>query len=526
MHFRISAILTALFLSQPLLELWAAPPHSSLQEKIKRGEVVVPKHDLEISQKELSELGFDLSRFKPSAPSVAGPFRMLVLLVDFSDERAQTAPVSFDSLLFSKTQSSVRRYYLENSYGVLDLVTVNYPSALGWRRAPQSSSYYADSNYGLGSYPQNARKLVEDAVDLADPLVNFADYDNNADGYVDGVAVVHAGPGAEYTGNSNDIWSHKWAITPRLKDGVYVYSYTMEPEYWISPGDMTIGVFCHEFGHLIGNLPDLYDLDGGSQGIGRWSLMAGGTWNGNMGSSPSHFDAWCKIRLGFAASNVVSSDRTAVPIPSAEKSKAGIFRLWTDGSQGPEYFLVENRQRTGYDAALPSSGLLIWHIDDTVSTTNRRPWYPPNSPATGHYQVALVQADNLYHLEKNLNGGDAGDPFPGSTTNRTFNSASLPNSLSYTGLPSFVRVENISASKDTMTADLFVRGSSCVAIKGDLNGDAALTAADVSLLLSCVFQSLGNCNLCVADVDCDGTLAPGDLVLQLNAVFLALPFPC
>ncbi len=507
------------------------PPHPSLHEKIKRGEIVVPKHDLSIDEKELADLGIDLSGFQsnvlPPGRPASGPFRILVLLVDFSDKGSQTPPVFFDSLIFSKTKSSVRRYYLENSYGLLDLVTVHYPSATRWLRAPQTLAYYAGTNYGLGTYPQNARKLVEDAVDLADPLVNFANYDNNGDGYVDGLAVIHSGPGAEFTGSSLDIWSHKWAITPRLKDGVYVFNYTMEPEYWSAPGDMTIGVYCHEFGHIIGGLPDLYDLDGGSQGIGRFSVMAGGTWNGTRGSSPAHFDAWCKIRLGFAAPNVVSSDRAAVPIPSAEKSDTSIFRLWTNGSTGPEYFLVENRQQTGYDAALPASGLLIWHIDDTVSTGNRFPWYPPNSPGAGHYQIALVQADNLYQLEKNQSSGNTGDPFPGSALNRTFNTTTAPNSASYAGNFSFVQVENISGSKDTMTADFFVRANAaCPAAKGDMNLDAKLTPADVSLFLNCVFQLTGNCDLCFADVDCDGRLAPSDLVMELDAVFKNISFPC
>ncbi|MGH8003237.1 MAG: M6 family metalloprotease domain-containing protein, partial [Limisphaerales bacterium] len=320
---------------------------------------------------------------------------------------------------------------------------------------------------------------------------------------------------------------HKWGIIPRLRDGVYIFSYEMEPEYWTTPGDMTIGVFCHMLGHSIGGLPDLYDIDGGSQGIGRWSLMAGGSWNGSLGSSPAHFDAWCKIRLGFAVPYVISSNRFGVQIPNAEQSSAGIFRLWNNGALGPEYYLVENRQRVGYDAALPSSGLLIWHIDDTVSSGNRREWYPPNPPSSGHYQVALVQADNLFQLEKNQNSGNSGDPFPGSTVNRNFNSLTAPNSASYTGESTFVKVENISASKDTMTADLGVlAGGFCSTVKGDMNADSGLTAADVMLLLNCVFLQAGSCDFCFTDVNCDGVLRPADVVLELFAVLAALPFPC
>ena len=110
--------------------------------------------------------------------------------------------------------------------------------------------------------------------------------------------IIHSGPGAEFTGNVNDIWSHKWGITPQSRDGVLISSYAIMPEYWSTPGDITIGVFAHELGHVFG-LPDLYDRDGSSRGVGRWSLMATGAWNGSLGNSPAHLDAWCKVQLGF-----------------------------------------------------------------------------------------------------------------------------------------------------------------------------------------------------------------------------------
>ncbi|MCI0404499.1 MAG: M6 family metalloprotease domain-containing protein [candidate division Zixibacteria bacterium] len=456
--------LTILLFLSPML--WGMPPHPAHLDKIQTGELKAPRHDLIVTDEELLKAGFNPAQLKamaPARPKAAGPYNMLVVLIDFSDKNSQVAPVFFDSLVFAQTQNSVWRYYDENSYGNFDLVTVNFPTSTGWQRAPQPSTYYANGQYGFGAYPQNAQKLVEEAVDLINPLVNFADYDNDNNGYVDGITFVHSGPGAEVSGSPNDIWSHKWGIVPRLRDGVYIFNYSMEPEYYNNPGDMTIGVYCHEFGHAIGGLPDLYDLDGAggsSQGIGRWSVMAGGSWNGNpVGSSPAHFDAWCKIQLGFAVAGVITSNQTGVSIPNAEQSNAGIFRLWTNGTLGPEYFLVENRQRIGYDAALPanSSGLLIWHIDDTVSTGNNRPWYPPNSPSTGHYKVALVQADNLFQLEKNQNGGNSGDPYPGSTVNRNFDASTAPNSNGYAGAGSLVQVTNISNSGGTMTADFTVQ---------------------------------------------------------------------
>ncbi len=72
----------------------------------------------------------------------------------------------------------------------------------------------------------------------------------------------------------------------------------MEPEYWSAPGDMTVGVYAHELAHAFG-LPDLYDTDGSADGIGRWALMASGSWNGTSGSSPAWFSAWSRAFLGF-----------------------------------------------------------------------------------------------------------------------------------------------------------------------------------------------------------------------------------
>jgi immune inhibitor A len=269
---------------------------------------------------------------------------------------------------------------------------------------------------------------------------------------VDGLMVVHAGRGAELTGSVNDIWSHKWAISPRLKDGKYVFTYAIMPEYWYSAGDMTLGVFCHELGHVFG-LPDLYDTDYSSRGIARWSLMASGSWNGSLGNSPAHFDAWCLNELGFATLTNVTTTSYGASIPNVETS-GKIFRLWTNGSASNEYFLIENRKKTGYDTALPGAGLLIWHIDDGVSG-NDDEWYPGHT-SSGHYQVALVQADNLSELEKNSDNGDNADPFPGSTNNTSFTPLTTLNSNAYSGSSSLVSVSNISAAADTMTADLSV----------------------------------------------------------------------
>ncbi len=446
---------------------FAMPPHPDLENKMRLGEVSVPEHLL--SPQFMQETGIDqpslhpISETYPAGTGPVGEYKVLVLLVEFSDNSSSVNGSFFDTLIFENQQGCVRHYYQEVSYGALDIITVNLPSTTGWNTAPETYAYYVDGEHGLGSYPRNCQKLVEDLADLVDPVVDFSQYDNDFDGYVDALIVVHAGQGAELTQNPNHIWSHKWGVTwswstSNLKDGVRVWEYTMQPEYWLSYYDMTCGVYCHELGHVFG-LPDLYDTDYSSYGIGQWSLMAGGSWNGYLGSSPAHPDAWCMTRLGYVSATVVTSNTSGIEIPAIENSPV-VYKLWTSGSPLSEYFLVVNRQKTGYDSALPYHGLLIWHVDESIGDygANDDEWYPGHT-TQGHYKVALEQSDGLWELESTVPFGYvdySNDPYPGSLDRRIFNGSSTPNSHSYAETETYVAVEDISNSGPIMTCDFFV----------------------------------------------------------------------
>ncbi len=385
--------------------------------------------------------------------------KAVVLLVDFADNVSTHRPGEFDTLLFSKgfvlSTGSMRDFYWENSYQTFELIGDVY----GWYRMPQSYVAYVCTlgyQYGFGSYPYNAQKLVEDAINAADPYVNFANYDYNQDGWVDALFVVHAGEGAEATGDNCDIWSHRWVTSVVMtKDLVNMRDYAMEPER--RGGSLVdVGVFCHEFGHVLG-LPDLYDTDYSSEGLGNWSIMAGGSWN-NGGRTPAHFDAWCKKTLGFSEVQQLMANQTNVEILQAETSPVS-YRLWTSGGGGLEYFLVENRQKTGFDEYLPGPGLLIYHVDETGSNSSE---WCPGDPATPHYKVALEQADGQFRLEGcygSSNSGDPGDPFPGSYNKRSFDDTTTPSSRNYYDNSTQVAVWDISDSDSSIYANMDVTWS-------------------------------------------------------------------
>ncbi|MBI5476960.1 MAG: M6 family metalloprotease domain-containing protein [Ignavibacteriales bacterium] len=444
------------------LSFCSIPPHPRVEEKIKKGNIKLP-YQLAYKQEALQRginSGFQRIRNKKDDVSKiinGSSYHALALLVQFNDKKGVSRSSYFDSLLFESSGKTLRNYYKEISYGQLDIITINLPSSTNWISLNENYSYYVDGQNGFGSYPKNSQKLVEDAVMLGDSLVDYSKYDNDGDGFVDALFIIHAGTGAEFTGDINDIWSHQWSTySPVQLDGVNIFTYTIQPEYWQYPNDMTCGVFAHEFGHMGFNLPDLYDYGQDSKGLGRWSLMASGSWNGSLGDSPSHPDAWSRIKMGFSQSKLIENNIMNHIIQPVEDDPT-ILKLIPSGGNGYEYYLLENRKKKGFDASLRGEGLLIYHVDET-QLGNSNQWYP-GRVSNGNYLVALEQADGKYELDKNINAGDAGDPFPGLANNTLFNSSSIPNSLDYLFNSTKLAVSNIRYSDGTITANIYGQNS-------------------------------------------------------------------
>lgn len=368
------------------------------------------------------------------AAPVVGQKKILVLLVDFSDSIATHSPSDIDDRLLSSNSGSMRDFYREISYNKLEVVGTVSGANGGWYRAPKEKAYYTNGNYGFGYYPRNVQKLVEDAIDLANPFINFADYDNDGDGIVDALVVIAAGSGAEVTGDVEDFWSHKGVISPpKTVDGVKIQTYVVAPE------NGRVGVMSHELGHLLCKLPDLYDTDASSRGTGQWDLMAGGSWNGN-GDRPAHPTSWCKIRAGWVKPATIFNAVESITI-QPYTTHDQVYKLPIGKIDSREYFLLSNRQKTGFDDGLPGEGLIIEHVDDNQSS---------NTDET-HYLVDIEQCDGARHLNMNINAGDATDPFPYNSRNE-FTSKSTPNSDAYNGLSSKVSVSNIQRSGANITA--------------------------------------------------------------------------
>jgi M6 family metalloprotease-like protein len=388
-----------------------------------------------------------LAQSAPSLVPSTGVMRNLVVLVNFSDLAVPYPRQNYDDLFnqigytIDGAVGSVKDYYLQVSYNALTVQSTVVEAVT----LDNGYAYYgANDAYGDDIRP---REMVAQALaKLETRGFDFKTVDGDGDGWVDGLTIIHAGGGEEYSGNnSNYIWSHKWALsTPVTYDGVSMQVYHTEPARrgWdnnpSSQGITRIGVICHENGHFLG-LPDLYDYGYDSKGVGNFCLMAGGSWNGSDGTTPAQMSAWCKSSLGWVSPIAVTSPGS-YSLNQVETS-GQVYKL-----QGPfpstQYFLVENRQPVGFDSAIPGSlrGILIWHVDETVANNNDQT----------HYKVDIEEASGTQHLELNQNSGDDADYFRfGNAT--AFTAGTTPNNLSYTGQPLGLNITNVSATGASMS---------------------------------------------------------------------------
>ena len=357
-------------------------------------------------------------------------FRGLIILINYSDKKFSMPNAGdfyndmvnthdFKSYTLNgrrvEMTGSVRDYFYDNSYQIFDPVfDVVGPVDVDFKCTdPKSTS--------------NAEPIFQAALQAADSLVNYSDYDTDGDGYVDMVFFLVAGLSANYGGNNEDyLWPHMYYLyrAPMI-DGVNfgLYACSTEIAGWENSyyRDVNgIGTFCHEFGHVLG-LPDLYDTDyEGSGGESRdpsgWSIMSGGSGN-NFGRDPVGYSLYERYALGFTKPLLIS-ETGEMSLQPLDESNIG-YRLNT--SRDREYFLIENRQAGKWDRYLPGHGMLVAHVD----STNARIW---------EYNEVNCNPSHMYFdlLRANYRGRDSdSDPFPGSSNVTSIGNFSKPNLMSW-----------------------------------------------------------------------------------------------
>lgn len=339
----------------------------------------------------------------------------LIILAEFQDKKFVTPDCRtfFDRVANERGfhegryEGSVKDYFLDQSHGLFELDF----DVVGPVTVSQGYAYYGGP--GLGSVDAAPWQMVEEACRLVDSEVSFADYDWDGDGAVDQVFVLYAGEGESTSGDNNAIWPHEYEFMSVVSGGIHLYpdgihldgvllnTYACANEVRGTGEFEGIGTICHEFAHCMG-LPDTYDTYYyGFYGMGVWDVMSYGEYNG-QGFLPAGFSSYEKMACGWLQPVELTADTVVSNMqPLAQGGEAYLIR---NEAYPDEYYMLENRQLTGWDRGQPAAGMLVLHVDydadvwhenivnTVVDMRGSNPIY--DKLYNTHQRLTVVHADN------------------------------------------------------------------------------------------------------------------------------------
>ena len=256
-------------------------------------------------------------------------------------------------------KGSVRDYFKAQSGGQFEIDF----DVVGPVDLPKGYAGYGKNDASGRDQTALVYPMVEDAVNLAkDQVTDWKQYDWDGDGLVEEVFVLYAGHGqATYPQDPDLVWPHKSAIDPMtVADGVKVSVYACSCELGATEAIDGIGAFCHEFSHCMA-LKDHYDINGRGYGTGFWDIMCFGCYNGNS-FLPAEYNSYEKMFCGWKEPIVLNAEPQKIEGMKALAAGGDTYIFYNDGNEN-EYYMLENRQKTGWDAALPGEGLIVLHVD-------------------------------------------------------------------------------------------------------------------------------------------------------------------
>ena len=370
-----------------------------------------------------------------------GTKKGLIILVQFTDSKFKSG---HDLALYKRIaneanysdnnfRGSIKDYFKAQSHGLFEL---DFDVA-GICQLQHTYAYYGKNS---NDNDVRAGQMVAEACLLAhEHGTDFSKYDWDGDGEVDQVFVLYAGHGeASYDKDPDTIWPHMHYLSASdyrkslSLDGVTVDTYACSCELNGDGNLDGIGTFCHEFSHCMG-FPDLYDTSyAGWFGMGDFDLMCSGSYNGD-GICPAGYSAYEKAQCGW----LTLKDMTNI---EQETSIVGVQPMSADGDayiiknkgHEDEYYILENRQKTGWDSYLPASGLMITHVDYDADIWD---WNMPNTSgkyedANGNTKTNDHQRLTIFRAGKSTaEYGDASDLYPYGSNNSLTKTSSPASTL-------------------------------------------------------------------------------------------------
>ena len=271
----------------------------------------------------------------PPYRTVIGPQSVIVITVDFSDTVGAFSTESVRDMIFIKISS----YFREASY---NKTWIGGDVTRKWYQLTGTS---ADHMWDGKTNPwRYFEAFISSVIRLADDEINYLKYPF--------VAIVHSGR-----------WRYNFGFvdpyTVRTGEGKLTLNVAIISAY------QPEGVFAHEFAHIFGNMPDMFNLtdaEYSTRYVGPWCLMSESV------RYLQHLSSWCKIKMGWIPPHGVAiapwRQNLTVVVDPLELPSPGIHALKIPLTMDT-YYLVEVRQKIGFDRCLPDEGVVIYLVDET-----------------------------------------------------------------------------------------------------------------------------------------------------------------
>ena len=386
-----------------------------------------------------------LGRFTGDYPRT-GTVHGIIFLVEYKDVKFRTPnPKEYFTRLLNEQgfsdhggTGSARDYFLDQSHGLFDVTFDVY----GPVTLPNNRSYYGgNDSWGNDLRPE---EMVTDAAMLLRGEVDFSKYDYDNNGKVDNIFVLYAGEGeADNPSVRESVWPHSWELkNGPTYNGKKIYGYACSNEWGPDGTPAGIGTVVHEFSHVMG-LPDLYDTVGSLNCTPcDWSVLDYGPYNNN-GRTPPCYSIFERNAMGWMEPAVIDGP-DSITLQNIGDTNTGCI-IPTDKVN--EFFLLENRQKKGWDTYLPGHGMLIWHVDFNQSVWDNNAVNNTRS----HQYVDIEEANN------NPTGSAsamAGYAWPGTAKKTTFSSTTTPALKTWANKGIDLPLTNIKETDGVITFDV------------------------------------------------------------------------
>jgi M6 family metalloprotease-like protein len=384
---------------------------------------------------------------------------------------------------YNGDMGSIKTFFLDNSNGLLN-ITHNVTTK--WIRVSREKAYYDDRTK---KYSVQGKLLIDEALDLL--LKNPSEYGlsdmirnvtTDGDGNIDSVSIIYYGVSQNI--DDKALYPHQSSRDEpaSLGSGKKIKNYAFTD----CGKSFNLATMCHEIGHMVCNFPDLYRnsiVEGGDRlsGVGAFCIMGLGDEQSEL--TPTQFCAYLKYKAGWATAVKPSEPVTLDALRGSGTRYNQFLRFPRGGLESAkEYFLVENRNKSGWDQYLPGSGIVIYYVDEDGGNLEPK----SVNGSTPRYECMVMEADGDFSLLSNVKEwGQANDFFfkgnSSSVYTNIFSDNSSPNSKWRDGTVSGLKITDFSEIGTSMT--LRIASASNLAITGlnSVSKAAAPMSSSVSI---------------------------------------------